>query len=309
MDSDKLSLIIVSFNHEREITSCLDAVAGQVWPMDVYVIDNASNDGTQRAVVRFISGHPELSIRPVWNAYNTGYAHAVNQGLRLCRTPWIALLGPDARPLPGAAGTLVGYLKRHPEAGLVGPRLFRPDGGIQPSCRRFPIVSDLLFELSGLPRAFPKRFQLRWKMPGFGHDSATEVEQLEATCLFIRKKAVDETGLMDERFPIFFNDVDWCRRFHERGWKTVFLPQAGAEHDRGSSVFRRRNAMIWKSHQGFYRYFKKYAGGIGGKILIEPLGFLLIWTALIRCSIRTAVSGTRSPCVGKPIRDELALAD
>jgi GT2 family glycosyltransferase len=293
MNADRFSLIIVTFNHEREITACLEAAGRQDWPMEVFIIDNASMDGTRNRVERFQIKHPEIPIQVIGNQTNVGYAAAVNQGLKLSRTPWIALLGPDARMKPDTASTIVGYLKTHPEVGIAGPKLTRPDGRTQPSCRRFPTLKDLFIELSGMPRIFPESVSPEWKMPDFDHARTAEVEQLEATCLFVRRSAMHEVGLMDERFPIFFNDVDWCRRFHRLGWKAVFLPNAEVEHDRGSSVFRNRVPLIWKSHQGFYRYFKKYAAGFFERIFIEPLGWLLIGAALMRTVIRIAPPAQR----------------
>jgi len=100
--------------------------------------------------------------------------------------------------------------------------------------------------------------------------------------MLIRATNLQQVGLMDERFPIFFNDVDWCKRFQLNGLKIYFVPQAKTIHHRGTSVSVNRAAMIWKSHQGFYRYFQKYYTSMGHKILNFHVGFLLIITALFR---------------------------
>jgi GT2 family glycosyltransferase len=289
MDADRLSLIIVTFNHEREILSCLEAAGRQDWPLEIIVVDNASMDDTRNRITHFQVTHPAIAVTTIWNSTNMGFAAAVNQGLRLSRTPWIALLGPDARMKSNTSRTIIKTLKSRQDAGLAGPRLIQPNGRTQPSCRRFPTYKDLFVELSGMPRAFPESISPEWKMPSFDHEQSAEVEQIEATCLFMRRTAMREVGLMDERFPIFFNDVDWCVRFHRHGWKALFLPEAVVEHDRGSSIFRNRIPLIWKSHQGFYRYFKKYAAGFLQNILIEGLGFLLIFTAMMRMILRIAI--------------------
>jgi N-acetylglucosaminyl-diphospho-decaprenol L-rhamnosyltransferase len=162
-----------------------------------------------------------------------------------------------------------------------------PSGMTQPSCRRFPVVRDALLEMTGLPRLFPRRFRPHWKMPEFDHASTARVEQPEATCLMVRRQAFEAVGPMDERFPLFFNDVDWCRRIRESGWDIVFFPVAVVGHVRGASVNRVPVMKIWKSHQGFYRYFAKYRTSAWGKATNTLLGGMLAVTAVFRAGFAT----------------------
>ena len=180
---------------------------------------------------------------------------------------------------------MIDFLKTHSDVGLVAPQLINPEGRILASCRRFPTYSDVLFELSGLSRMCSARFTPRWKMPDFEHKTQMEVSQPEATCLMTHRKTLNEVGFMDERFPMFFNDVDWCRRFLMKGWKIVFHPDAKVYHQRGASILAHRIPMIWKSHQGFYRYFQKYAVSLRHKVLNQGLGLHLILAAIFRCML------------------------
>jgi hypothetical protein len=284
-----LSILIVTFNNERHIESCLESLPWDRAVLDVWIADNRSSDGTRDKIESFIRSRGAGGIRMLANGRNLGYAEAVNRALAVCRGQWICLLGPDTAVRPFAFERMIGYLKNHPDTGAVAPRLVDASGRTQASCRRFPTLRDALFEMTGLPRLFPKRFIPRWKMPDFPHDAIREVEQPEATCLMIRRSILERVGGLDGRFPLFFNDVDWCRRIRMAGSKIAFLPDAVVAHVRGASVDRAPVVKIWKSHQGFYRYFQKYATRFPDRIANQALGCLLVLTAVLRtawCVVR-----------------------
>ena len=280
--SGGLSVIIVLFNNEKVLPGCLGSLPWNSLDMEVIAVDNHSTDGTLDRIRRFQERHPDRSIRLSGNPNNLGFAAAVNQGLHWSRGDRIMLLGQDTVHLPGAFGNMLRFMETRPDIGLLAPQLLAPDGRIQSSCRNFPTMKDAALELTGIPRLTGYRIMPYWKMPGFGHDSTRDVEQPEATCLLTRRRAYLDVGDMDERFPIFFNDVDWCRRFAEKGWKSVFFHRAQVIHLRGSSVRSRPLFSIWKSHQGFYRYFIKHEPGGGRRTLCRILGAALVLAAAFR---------------------------
>lgn len=278
----KISVIIVTYNNQHHIQQCLFSLPWNQYDLETVIVDNHSRDGTRNAILSFCNQFPQYRIFPIWNALNVGYAKAVNQALEKCHAPWILLLGPDTVLLQETISILLSTLYKNPNVGIVAPQLLTHEGKIHPSCRRFPKVADLLLELTGLPRVFPKKWEPRWKFLEFDHKTQREVEQPEATCLLIRKEAIDSVGGMDERFFLFFNDVDWCRRFWQKGWKIRFVPEAKVYHLRGASVNQTPCIKIWKSHQGFYRYFQKYREKKGEWIRNQILGIFLIVTAGFR---------------------------
>lgn len=280
MKKEKISVIIVTYNNQYHIPQCLSSLPWNHFEFETVIVDNHSQDRTQNAILSFSNRFPQYRIFPIWNIMNIGYASAVNLALKNCHAPWILLLGPDTMVLPNAISILLVTLQKNPNVAMVAPQLVSPEGKIQPSCRRFPKTSDLLFELTGLPRLL--KWQPKWKFSEFDHQSQREIEQPEATCLLIRREAIYSVGNMDERFFLFFNDVDWCRRFWEKGWKILFVPDAKVSHIRGASVNQNFQIKIWKSHQGFYRYFQKYRKNRGEWIRNQILGLLLITTAMLR---------------------------
>lgn len=250
--------------------------------MEVWLVDNQSTDRIREHVEAFCRAFPERTVHRLWNRTNVGFAVGVNQGLARSRGHFLLLLGSDTRVLPGSLERMVGFLEGHPEVGVVAPQLLDPKGRVQVSCRRFPTYADAFLELSGLSRVFPGIVLPRWKMGDFDHFTSRAVDQVEGSCLMTHRRALEAVGPMDERFSMFFNDVDWCRRFWEKGWKVVFYPEARVEHQGGGSVYPHRLPMIWKSHQGFYRYFQKYAASFWQRAFHPFLGLLLVLTAAYR---------------------------
>jgi GT2 family glycosyltransferase len=277
-----ISVLIVTYRSESHIRSCLASLPWENRDLEVCVVDNSPSAETRCRMEAFGRETAGPRLRMLRGLERRSYAAAVNLGLRSCRGEWICLLGPDTKTGRGSLQRLIGFLRRNPDVGAAAPRLVDNGGRTRPSCRKFPEFRDALLEMSGLPRLFPSRFTPRWKMPGFAHDRTAEVDQPEATCLMLRRSVLDEVGPMDERFPLFFNDVDWCRRIRSRGWRIVYLHEASVEHVRGASVNREPALKIWRSHQAFHRYFSKYRNAPADRLALPVLGWLLILTAVLR---------------------------
>ena len=276
-----ISVIIITYHNERDIGECLTAVAQVRDSFEIILVDNDSQDMTRSYAETFREAHPEIACRFIWNPINRGYAAAVNQGLEAATGDRICILGPDTSVFPDTFTHLKKTLENDPKIGIAAPQLLTIKGEIQPSCRRFPNPADALLELTGLPRLFPK-LKSRWKMSGFDHKQTMDVDQPEATCLLLRREVIETVGGMDEQFPLFFNDVDWCKRIRAKGWRIVFEPSAKVIHKKGTSVNRNIPDKVIKSHKGFYRYLMKHARTPGERFFIRLLGPLFCITGMIR---------------------------
>lgn len=283
----ELSVALVTFENEADIGACLSSLKSNIGPLEVEVIvvDNASTDGTGRALDEWIGqgvGEGGFRMQRLRNSENLGYTRAMNQALRRAHGKKILLLNPDTRIEPGSLQVLAAYLDAHPDVGVVAPQLLNADGTVQPSCRRFPRRRDLLIELTGLPRLFPRSPRWgRWKMADFDHDEQRDVDQPQGACLMTRAEVLEGVGLLDERFPMFFSDVDWCRRVWQAGWRIVFVPEAKVVHRKGASVYRHRASMIWSSHRSFYDYWCKYASVRPRDRLLNMLLGAALWLAAV----------------------------
>jgi GT2 family glycosyltransferase len=241
----------VAYNSAPEIRACLDslesAASGRI---DIVTVDNASSDGTVD-IVRSLFPHVTLIV----NSTNRYYAAASNQGIAALEGEYVLLLNPDTVMSSGSIDTLCRFLDEHADAAAVAPRLIGPDGTYQPSVREFPGLDTLWYDLTGLAFLFPRsRVFGRWRMGYFDGSRGQIVDQPMASCLMIRREALIRIGMLDERYPMFFNDVDWCHRARQNGYSVYFSPTTAVCHQGGASITRAKVKMIWMGHLAYLRY-------------------------------------------------------
>jgi hypothetical protein len=276
----EVSIIIVTWNSSGFIGECLDSIYSHKGKLkfEVLAVDNDSQDATRDIIREF---YPYTIL--IENKENSGYAKANNQGIECSLGKYVLLLNPDIRLKENALLELFLFMENHPRAGAVGPQLLNLDESIQPSCREFPGFLNLLFEILGLSYLFPKSKTFgRWRMGYFYHNSLREVDQPMGSALMLRRKALEQVGIMDENFVMFFNDVDLCYRLKKANWKIYFYPEAKAYHFLGASTKKVKSRMIYLSHRGYYKFLKKHRKKLSDKILLIPFAALLFLTAFIR---------------------------
>jgi hypothetical protein len=204
--------------------------------------------------------HPDVLL--IANEENLGYAAANNEGIEAAAGRHVLLLNPDIVVHEGALDALAAFLQEHRQAGAVAPRLILPDGSVQASCRSFPTPDVVLYEALGLSRMFPNsRIFGKYRMTWWGYDAERAVDQPMASAFTIRGEALEDVGGMDEQFPIFFNDVDLCKRLWDGGWEIWFTPEAGMDHVGGASTGQVRRRMLTESHRSFIRFYRKHYRG------------------------------------------------
>jgi GT2 family glycosyltransferase len=223
----------------------------------VIVVDNSSSDGSAEAVrERF----PQVHV--IANTGNAGYAQGNNQALRIAAGTYILLLNPDVILPPNALNRALAFMEAHPNAGALGVRQVHPDGRLQRSVRGFPSPLAVLWELLGFSRLLPfNRTFGSYRMTWFQYDQEIEVDQPMGTFLLLSARAVREVGLLDEAFPIFFNEVDWCLRCKRAGWSIYFTPDIEIVHYGGASTIQVGAAMAWESRRGLLTFYRKHYSG------------------------------------------------
>ena len=240
----------------------------------IIVQDNGSQDGVERIT----SLYPHVLLTK--NYANLGFAKAVNRGLRQSRAPYVVLLNPDACVASDFLATALQFMAENDDVGIMGPRILDPDGTIQDSARSFPDPLTGLFGRSSLlSKWFPNNVLTRRNLLTRACDGSTpmEVDWVSGACMVVRKKAVEEIGAMDERFFLYWEDADWCRRMWRVGWKVVYFPGASVVHVAGGSSDRVPTRALIEFHRSGYRLFAKYAGG--AQRLAKPLVF---WALALR---------------------------
>lgn len=260
LGAQRLDICIVSWRSRELLRTCLRSVVGQPEAGKIVVVDNASGDGTTEMVREEF---PQVHL--IANDRNLGFAAASNQAIRATHARFLLLLNPDTEVRPGALGALLMPFAEDPRVGAVAAQLLLPNGSIQRSCRAFPGPGAIFSDALGLSRVLPRSGSLsRYRMADWDHDSRRDVDQPMASALALRRAAVDEVGLFDEDFPLYFNDVDLCYRLRAAGWRIIFEPRAKVVHYYGqSSTWQVRPAGIIESHRSLIRFYQKhYRGGI-----------------------------------------------
>jgi GT2 family glycosyltransferase len=261
----KFSIIIVTHNSDDEILPCLQALgqSSNAHQCEIIVIDNASADSTKKSLSAFQHSTQSFAeFHAIYNQNNRGFTAALNQGIAIATAPFVLLLNPDTLIYPETLTKLELFLHDDSSIGIVAPQLKNSDGSVQPSCRRFPRHRDVVFTVFGLAAIFRKNsFFNGWRMGDFDHQYERFVDQPQGACLLTRSETVKKVGGWDEQFPMFFSDVDWCRRVIRAGYKILFTPEVHIIHHQGKSVLPNRAAMVLSSHRSFIRYFLKYYRG------------------------------------------------
>ena len=253
-----LSICIVNWNNRDYLRECLASI--RACPPDdetveVIVVDNASYDGSAEMIKREFE-----EVRLIALSENCGYAAGNNTTLRAANGDTLLLLNPDVRLLPGAFDAALNVLRSSPQVGAASIRFLNPDGSVQSSVRGFPTPTALMWEVTGLSRLFPKNRSLgSYFMRWFRYDRVMEVDQPMGTFLMICREALEDVGLLDEQFPIFFNEVDWCYRAVHLGWKIMFTPYGEIVHYGGRGTkLAPKTSMMRESHGSLLRYYAKH---------------------------------------------------
>ena len=223
------SVIVVSYNARSLLSKCLKSVLNTAnrAQVEVIVVDNASEDGAADMVR---DEFPQINL--IVSKVNLGFAAASNLAYKHASGDVVFLLNPDARLKSGSLDAMFEFLDAHPECGLAGGLIRNPDGGIEPSARRFPGPLNKFSIISGLSDRFPRFFGgADYKC--FSHDRSLQVDWVPGTFTAIRRSMLEQIGFCDERFFMYYEETDLCLRAARSGWKTYFVPHAEIEHEGG----------------------------------------------------------------------------
>ena len=245
-----ISIIIVNWNTGELLKNCLSAVKETVRGLscEVIVVDNASSDGS---VATLRDSFPETIV--IENHENRGFGAANNQAMRVMKGRYALLLNSDAVLREHSVETLFSFMESRSEAGMACGQLLNADGSKQNSIASFPNLLTLLMNASLLEYLFPARFPSK----RYNCERPLEVDSCIGACLMVRKAAIDEVGLFDERYFFFFEETDWALRMSKAGWKSFHLPEAQIYHLQGQSIGRNIRSRV-EFYRSRYQFFRKW---------------------------------------------------
>jgi len=230
----KLSIVIVNYNVKAFLQQALESIlkATQAIETEIFVVDNHSVDGS---IEMLQSQYPQIQL--IQNSENLGFARANNQAIKQSRGEYVWLLNPDTLVQEDTPQKLIEVMETDQRIGLLGCKILNDDGSLQLACRRsFPTPWVALTKMLGLASIFPKsKWFGRYNLTHLDPDKSYEVEAISGSCMFIRRKALEEVGNLDETFFMYGEDLDWCFRFGKSGWKVYYSPVTSIIHYKGES--------------------------------------------------------------------------
>lgn len=256
---NSLDIIIINHNSTDYLLDCLRSIydSFKKITIKIYVEDNASDDHSERIKLKF----PKVTFSR--NSSNMGFAGAVNRALKKSSAPYVVLLNPDTQITAGFFKSLLSYMENCTEVGIMGPEILNSDGSIQGSARSFPnLITAFFGRKSLLRRWFPNSRMARQSIRTHIPDgiSSMDVDWISGACMVVRRKAIEDVGLMDERFFLYWEDADWCKRMWTAEWKVVYCPMVTVVHYAGGSSVSLPFRSNFEFHKSYYRMYSKYAG-------------------------------------------------
>jgi GT2 family glycosyltransferase len=288
-----LSIVIVSFNCREHLLGCLESLreVARDLTCEVIVVDNASSDRTVAAVRE---RYPEVQL--LRSSRNRGFAWASNRGLEHATGEHLLLLNPDTVVPPHALARAVRALEERPQVGMLGCKLVRPDGSLDKACKRgFPTPLSSLYYFTGMTRLAPHSRRLaRYTAGHIGEDETAVVEAVNGAFMLVRREAVDAVGLLDERYWLYMEDLDWCYRFSQRGWPVLYWPEVEVVHAKaGSSGPHRRWRVNYAFHRGMWLFYRTHYAPTR-PFPVTALVWLGIWSKLSVSALRSAARRGRA---------------
>jgi GT2 family glycosyltransferase len=276
-----IHILIVSWNVRELLRKCLTSLErypSTTHAQQIIVVDNASSDDTPRML------REQFTLTHVLaNENNRGFTGGNNDGLALSTqlTPaadYVLLLNPDTEVTPDALDTLARYMDVHSDVGVVAPRLLYADGSPQSSRRRFPTLMTAMFESTWLQGIAPQAMLDHYYARDLRDDEINDVDWVVGAAMFVRASAIRQIGALDEKnFFMYSEELDWCRRMKQAGWRVVWHPNATVIHHEGKSSEQVSARRMQYFNTSKVRYFRKHHGAVRANLLRFTLMAQFVW--------------------------------
>lgn len=270
-----VDVVIVSYGAPDLLRACLRSLAAP-GPADpefvVHVVDNASPDGTADVVA---AEFPGVQLHRL--AVNNGFSAANNVVLRESQAPFVLVLNPDTELPPGTIGALLPRFDADPAVGMVGCRLVQADGTFDHAAKRsFPTPLAAMAHFARIGRRVGGGALGQYRATTVDERGVGEVDAINGAFMLVRRAALQEVGLFDEGYWLYMEDLDWCHRFWDAGWKLLYDGSATALHHKGGTAGNHRALrQNWHFHRGMGRFYRRHDAGR------KPALDLLVYAAVL----------------------------
>jgi len=259
-----LSIIIVNYRTYHLTKQAIESVIRKDHPFsyEIFLVDNASGDGSLKKLQKDFREETDNGlIRFIANKENKGFAYANNVAITKSKAEYVLLLNSDTVIVDACLEKCLNYMQKDDKIGALGCKVVLPDGTLDKACRRsFPDINVSFYHMSGLSRLFPKSKQFgKYNLTYMDENETYEIECLVGAFMLVRCKVIKQIGLMDERFFMYGEDIDWCYRIKSAGWKIVYYSDAEIIHYKGaSSNIKEKPKLIYEFYRAMYIFYNKH---------------------------------------------------
>ncbi len=258
MSELSVSVVIVNFNGGELLTSCVRSALSSTIPVEVFVSDNGSSDASISFLEKSIQ---DERLKIVLNNENLGFSAANNRVIPITAGDYLLILNPDCIIQPDTIDAMVVEMESRLEVGMGGGLIRNLDGSEQAGCRRrVPTPWRTVVRLLALDRIFPNHSKFESVVMHQRPLPKNPVykEAISGAFMMVRRTALEEVGLMDEGYFLHCEDLDWCMRFRQKGWKILFVPDVEVFHSKGECSYSRPIRVEWHKHNGMIRFYRKF---------------------------------------------------
>jgi N-acetylglucosaminyl-diphospho-decaprenol L-rhamnosyltransferase len=253
----EVSVAVVHYETPGVLEICLRALGASTIAssLEVFVVDNASKSFDRIAAERALPG-----ITVVQNPTNVGFGRASNQALKRATGRYLLLLNPDAEVEPRALETMTEYMDAHPDVGCATARLVLPNGRLDLACRRsFPTPMRAFYRMTFLSRLFPRSRQFgQYNLTYMDEHTECEIDAACGAFMMVRAEVLESVGLLDERYFMYGEDIDWAFRMKAAGWRVMYVPQATVHHLKRASSRSWRPQTIRHFHEAMRIFYREH---------------------------------------------------
>ena len=223
-----LSIIITHHQTPALLKLCIKSIRDNIGDIEyeITIVDSQSEDGTRDLIEEKFS-----KAKLIYFLKNVGYAKIVNAGIKTAKGDYVLILNADILILKESVSKMLKFIKDHPKVGIVGPQLLTFSNHPQSSCFRFPTLGAILARRTFFGRLkWGKEKLNQFLMKNENLSVPRDIDWVQGSAMLVRQTAIEKVGLLDERFFMYFEDIDWCRRFWQNGYKVVYLPTTQMSH-------------------------------------------------------------------------------
>lgn len=259
----ELSIIIVNYRTYDLTLQTINSIIDRKheFSYNIFLVDNASNDGSIEKLESYFSSEIDSGlINVIHSKDNLGFAYANNLALNEITSDYVLLLNSDTVILDDCLEKCLDYIKSENNIGALGCRVCLADGSLDKACRRsFPSVNVSFYRLTGLSRLFPnsKRFN-KYNMDYLDEDGIYSIDCLVGAFMLVKSSVIRKIGFLDENFFMYGEDIDWCYRIKEEGFKIIYYGKSKITHFKGSSSKKQKSKLIYHFYRSMYLFYNKH---------------------------------------------------